>query len=64
MSDLPSPLWALVEEKGERLPLLTLGEARATVELLQLLGREDGEGADVAYHLAGSLARRLPSEDG
>lgn len=55
-------LWALVESREHRLPLLTLGEARAVVELLQILSCGDGEGSEVAYQLAGSLARRLPAE--
>lgn len=62
MSDVDDRLWALVESREDRLPLLTLGEARAVVELLQILSCEDGEGSGVAYHLAGSLARRLPAE--
>ncbi|MER8158138.1 hypothetical protein [Streptomyces sp. NPDC094472] len=63
MSDMETRLWALIEGKEERLPLLTLGEAQATVELLQLLSSGDGEGSDVAYDLAGKLARRLPAKD-
>lgn len=54
-------LRALVEPQEERLPLLTLGEARAAVELLQLLSLGDGEGSEVAYELAGRLGRRLPA---
>ncbi|KIZ15636.1 hypothetical protein [Streptomyces natalensis] len=46
----------------ERLPLLTLGEARAAVELLQLLAAAPSEGAVAARHLAGNLARRLPAD--
>lgn len=45
----------------QRLPLLTVREARAAVELLQLLAGGDGEGAYAARHLAGNLARRLPA---
>ncbi|WP_438489531.1 hypothetical protein [Streptomyces sp. S186] len=51
------------EVDEQRLPLLTLGEARAAVELLQLLATGDGEGAFAARHLAGNLARRLPAAD-
>ncbi|MER5973335.1 hypothetical protein ABT112_27020 [Streptomyces sp. NPDC002055] len=46
----------------ERLPLITLREARAAVELLQLLCAQGGEAADVAGDLAAALARRLPSD--
>lgn len=52
-------LWALIEDQAERLPLLTLGEARAAV---QLLGEQRGELADVAAELAGSLRARFPAE--
>ncbi|MGD3112777.1 hypothetical protein [Streptomyces albospinus] len=41
--------------------LLTLHEARAAVELLQLLSASNGEGAYAARHLAGNLARRIPA---
>ncbi|MFI6771163.1 hypothetical protein [Streptomyces sp. NPDC050355] len=46
----------------ERLPLLTLGEARAAVELLQRLADGRGDGAFAARQLAGKLARRLPAD--
>ncbi|MER7151236.1 hypothetical protein [Streptomyces lydicus] len=46
-----------------RLPLLTMREARAVVELLQLLAAPDAEGGPAARHLAGNLARRLPAAD-
>lgn len=52
----------VVDMDEPRLPVLTLREARATVELLQLLAARDGEGAYAARHLAGNLARRLPAE--
>ncbi|MFH8558955.1 hypothetical protein ACH4FE_35935 [Streptomyces celluloflavus] len=65
MSDIDGRLLALVDSvvacDEERLPLLTLREARAAVELLQLLSTGDGDGAYAARHLAGSLARRLPT---
>ncbi|MGA4875883.1 hypothetical protein [Streptomyces lydicamycinicus] len=46
----------------QRLPLLTLREARAAVDLMQLLAARGGEGAYAARHLAGILARRLPAD--
>lgn len=49
-------LWALIEAPGERRPLLTLGEARAVVQLLRR------EGSDAADELAARLAQRLPDE--
>ena len=66
MSDIDDRLLALVDSvvdcDEQRLPLLTLREARAAVELLQLLGAGSGEGAYAARHLAGNLARRLPTD--
>ncbi|MEV7471650.1 hypothetical protein AB0O20_34920 [Streptomyces kronopolitis] len=66
MSDIDDRLLALVDNvvdwDEQRLPLLTLHEARAVVELLQLLGSGSGEGAYAARHLAGSLARRMPND--
>ncbi|MEU9124894.1 hypothetical protein AB0C96_34450 [Streptomyces sp. NPDC048506] len=50
----------VVDADEERLPLLTLREARAAVELLNLLSSRDAEGAFAARHLAANLARRLP----
>ncbi|MEE4598247.1 hypothetical protein V2J94_41500 [Streptomyces sp. DSM 41524] len=55
-------LWALIEEPGEREPLITRGEARAAVQLLQYLAEQSGPGADVAAELAGALAQRVPAE--
>ncbi|NUH35287.1 hypothetical protein HUF15_00635 [Streptomyces samsunensis] len=52
-------LWAPIEESGEREPLITRGEARAAVALLQMLSVRGGPGADVATELATTLARRL-----
>ncbi|GAU69245.1 hypothetical protein ACFY12_10290 [Streptomyces sp. NPDC001339] len=64
MSDMDDRLLGLVDgvvdADEERLPLLTLREAQAAVELLRLLSSRDGEGAFAARHLAGNLARRLP----
>ncbi|MFJ5588348.1 hypothetical protein ACIQCG_01195 [Streptomyces noursei] len=51
-----------VAAPDNRLAVLTLGEARATMELLQTLGAAGGDGAAAARHLASKLARRLPSE--
>lgn len=66
MSELDEQLLDLVEGvvdvDEQRLSLLTLREAQAAVELLQLVADRDGEGAFAARHLAGSLARRLPAE--
>ncbi|MEU9484716.1 hypothetical protein AB0D83_13785 [Streptomyces decoyicus] len=63
MSDIDDRLLALVDSvvacDEKRLPLLTLREARAAIELLQLLS--DGAGAYATRHLAGNLARRLPA---
>ncbi len=67
MSDVDDRLLGLVDGvvdvDEQRLPLLTLREARAAVELLQLLAEADGDGAYAARHLAGNLARRMPAED-
>ncbi|MEE6264926.1 MULTISPECIES: hypothetical protein [Streptomyces] len=67
MSELDDRLLDLIEgivdEDEQRLPLLTLPEARAAVELLQLLAEGTGKGAFAARHLAGNLARRLPAAD-
>lgn len=51
ISDEIDRLWAWVDSvnAGEpRLPLVTLGEARAAVMLLRELGEEDGEAAALA----------------
>ncbi|AWN31792.1 hypothetical protein DKG71_00410 [Streptomyces sp. NEAU-S7GS2] len=53
----------VVDVDEKRLPLLTLREAQAAVQLLQRLAEGGGEGAQAARHLAGSLARRLPAAD-
>ncbi|MEV7471843.1 hypothetical protein AB0O20_35930 [Streptomyces kronopolitis] len=67
MSDTDDRLLALVDSviacDEKRLPLLTLPEARAAIELLQMLSAGNGEGAYAARHLAGNLARRLPAEE-
>ncbi|WJY43245.1 hypothetical protein QT196_38970 (plasmid) [Streptomyces sp. P9-2B-2] len=67
MSDIDDRLLALVDSvvayDEKRLPLLTLREARATIELLQLLSASNGAGSYAARHLAGNLARRLPAEE-
>lgn len=57
-------VWELLERPGDRVPLVTEGEARAAAELLRLL--EEHEGAEVreaATELRRRLARRLPSAD-
>ncbi|MDW6058042.1 hypothetical protein SAZ11_08060 [Streptomyces sp. FXJ1.4098] len=56
-------LWRLIEDQGEREPLITRSETRAAVQLLRRLGERGGEGADVAAELAGRLARRLPVDE-
>ncbi|MFF5668858.1 hypothetical protein ACFY8S_01760 [Streptomyces hygroscopicus] len=55
-------LWQLIEDQGERVPLITRGEARAVVQLLQHLAEQRGELAVIAAEMAGGLARRLPAE--
>ncbi|WP_413102241.1 hypothetical protein [Streptomyces sp. Inha503] len=50
-------LWAQIEAPEERRPLLTIGEARAVVQLLRR------EGSDAADELAATLARRLAAEE-
>ncbi|MGD3112434.1 hypothetical protein [Streptomyces sp. YGL11-2] len=66
MSELDDRLLGLIDTvvdvDEQRLPLLTLREARAAVELLQLLAAGSSEGAFAARHLAGNLARRLPAD--
>ncbi|MFB7629626.1 hypothetical protein ACFC0M_01555 [Streptomyces sp. NPDC056149] len=52
----------VVDLDEERLPLLTVREARAAIELLRLLAAGNGEGAHAARHLARNLVRRLPTE--
>ncbi|MEU9792907.1 methyltransferase domain-containing protein [Streptomyces sparsogenes] len=56
-------LWALIEDQGEREPLIACGEARAAVDLLQHLAQQYGEQGQVAAELAGRLARRLPADE-
>lgn len=56
-------LWALIETEGEYEPLLTRGEARAVLPLLQHLAEQSGELADIADELVTRLARRLPAEE-
>lgn len=63
MDDVETHLLALVEDDTDRLPLLTLGEARAAVELLRILAAAGGDGAVVADHLAARLARRVPADE-
>ncbi|MFF4283179.1 hypothetical protein ACFY0Z_30905 [Streptomyces kronopolitis] len=67
MNDIDDRLLAVVDSvvacDEKRLPLLTLGEARAAIELLQLFSASNSAGAYAARHLAGNLARRLPAEE-
>ena len=66
MSDMDDRLLALVDGVVDvdeaRLPLLTLREAQAAVELLRRLAAHEGDGAYAAWHLAGNLACQLPAE--
>ncbi|MEW1657642.1 MULTISPECIES: hypothetical protein [unclassified Streptomyces] len=66
MSEMNDRLLSLVDGvvdlDEERLPLLTLREARAAIELLRLLASGNGEGSYAARHLARNLVRRLPTE--
>ncbi|MYU18232.1 hypothetical protein GTZ78_48030 [Streptomyces sp. SID8361] len=50
-------LWAMVEEQGERQPLVTPSEAQAAVVLLRR------EGTDAADKLATRIARRLSAQE-
>ncbi|MFV8127509.1 hypothetical protein [Streptomyces syringium] len=63
MADLDDDLWVLLDDGAERLPLLSLAEARAAVVLLRRLGDTGGEGAEVAQHLVSALGRRMPAEE-
>ncbi|MFG2895386.1 hypothetical protein [Streptomyces sp. NPDC048248] len=59
---LPASVDGVVDGDKTRLPLLTLREAQAAVELLRQLATHEGDGAFAARHLAGNLARRLPTD--
>ncbi|MEV8548350.1 hypothetical protein AB0L04_00645 [Streptomyces glaucescens] len=61
-SQLDHDLWDLLEEGGERVPLLNVNEARAAMLMLQVLASGDGAGHEQALALAGRLSRRLPDE--
>lgn len=52
--------WAMIEEPGKREPLITRGEARATVALLHLRYEQGGPGADAAVEPAAGLGCRPP----
>lgn len=60
-------LSGLLDEGGELLPLLTLGEARVLLHVAHLLGLGDAEAADAAREMETRLTRRLqvmfPSND-
>ncbi|WP_406369740.1 hypothetical protein OG788_07950 [Streptomyces sp. NBC_00647] len=49
----------LLDEPGELLPLLTVGEARALHYVAHLLGLGDAAGADAAREMETRLERRL-----
>lgn len=49
----------LLDEPGELLPLLTVGEARALHYVAHLLGLGDAAGADAAREMEMRLERRL-----
>ena len=53
VSEIGERLWVQVEEEAERQPLLTLGEARAVLHLLEVFSYSDGEGVEVARRSAG-----------
>ncbi|MEU1373002.1 hypothetical protein ABZ442_04970 [Streptomyces triculaminicus] len=61
--DEGSRLWALIDDQDDRLPLVTLGEARAVVALLQALAAGGGPDTGLADELAARFARRLPAEE-
>lgn len=52
-------LSALLDEGGELLPLLTLGEGRVMHYAAHLLGSGDAAGADAAREMEMRLERRL-----
>lgn len=52
-------LSALLDEPGELLPLLTVGEARALHYVAHLLGSGDAAGAEAAREMEMRLERRL-----
>lgn len=62
-NDFDYHLWDLLEEGGERVPLLNEKEARAAMLMLQLLAAGDGTGHEQALALSGRLSRRLPAEE-
>ncbi|GGU86929.1 hypothetical protein GCM10010211_61260 [Streptomyces albospinus] len=67
MSEVEDRILSLIDNVTSvdepRLSLLPLRETHATVELLQLLTKGNGEGAFAARHLAGNLGRRMPAAD-
>jgi hypothetical protein len=52
-------LSALMDEPGELLPVLTLGEARSLLYVAHLLGLGDAAGSDAAREIEMRLERRL-----
>ncbi|MGW4028761.1 hypothetical protein ACWEFL_05455 [Streptomyces sp. NPDC004838] len=60
MTDLSDLLDVLIDQPGERLPILTAGEARAVVVLLGLLAQAGTDEGEVAAELRDRLASRTP----
>jgi len=59
MTNEEARMWALVKSGNDRVAVLSRGECEAVMVLLRLLSSGDGEGSDVAYHLAEVLDHRL-----
>ncbi|MFI1728207.1 hypothetical protein ACH40E_02995 [Streptomyces acidicola] len=59
MEPVDEELSALLDEPGELLPLLTLGEARALLFVAHLLGLGDAAASDAARDMELRLERRL-----
>ncbi|AZM46589.1 hypothetical protein DMB38_12885 [Streptomyces sp. WAC 06738] len=55
--------WLGVDVPDDRVPLVTVGEARAVVLLLQQLADSEGAVGWAARDVAGRIARRLPGGD-
>jgi hypothetical protein len=51
----------LLDAPGDRMPLLTVGEAHAVLRLLRPLADGDGVEADAADELIVRLAQRVPA---
>jgi len=61
-SELEERLFDLLDSEDDRLPLISVREARAVVMLLQIIAQSDGDGHDAAYRLASRITHRLPPE--